>query len=73
MIITPGLLIYLFLCYLIAFFARNRKFGFWLYFILSFIFTPLIGLIIALASDKRVPNAVLSSTPAATPAPPAGA
>ena len=67
MIITPGLLVYLFLCYLIAFFARNRKFGFWIYFILSFILTPLIGFIIALASDKRV------AAPAPTSAPPAGA
>lgn len=66
MVITPGLLIYLFLCYLIAFFARNRKFGFWVYFILTFIFTPLIGLIIALASDKRV------ASPVPTSAPPAG-
>jgi len=65
MVITPGLLIYLFLCYLIAFFARNRKFGFWIYFILSFIFTPLIGLIIALASDKRTSGATPS--PAETP------
>jgi hypothetical protein len=65
MVITPGLLIYLFLCYLIAFFARNRKFGFWIYFVLSFIFTPLIGLIIALASDKRTPGAIPS--PAETP------
>lgn len=69
MIITPGLLIYLFLCYVIAFFARNRKFGFWIYFILSFIFTPLIGFIIALASDKRLPAAA----PAPTSAPPASA
>ena len=66
MIITPGLLIYLFLCYIIAFFARNRKFGFWIYFILSFIFTPLIGFIIALASDKR-------AIAAPAPTPPAGA
>lgn len=69
MIITPGLLIYLFLCYVIAFFARNRKFGFWTYLILSFIFTPLIGFIIALASDKRLPVAA----PAPTPAPVASA
>ncbi len=66
MIITPGLIVYLFLCYLIAFFGRNRKFGFWIYFILSFILTPLIGLIITLASDKRV------ALPATT-TPPAGA
>lgn len=71
MIITPGLLVYLFLCYLIAFFARNRKFGFWIYFVLSFIFTPLIGFIIALASDKRVPSTAATSAPAVTP--PAGA
>jgi hypothetical protein len=73
MIITPGLIIYLFLCYLIAFFARNRKFGFWIYFILSFIFTPLIGFIIALASDKRVTAVAAPSVPAATHTPPASA
>lgn len=71
MVITPGLLIYLFLCYVIAFFARNRKFGFWIYFILSFIFTPLIGFIIALASDKRV--LVVAPAPVTTATPPAGA
>ncbi len=68
MIITPGLLIYLFICYLIAFFARNRKFGFWIYFILSFIFTPLIGFIIALASDKRLPVAAAAPAPTSAPA-----
>ncbi len=67
MIITPGLLIYLFLCYVIAFFARNRKFGFWTYLILSVIFTPLIGFIIALASDKRVPVAAAAPAPTTTP------
>lgn len=65
MIITPGFIIYLFICYLIAFFARNRKFGFWPYFILSFLFTPLIGFIIALASDKRTAIAAAAD---ATPA-----
>lgn len=66
MIITPGLIIYLFICYIIAFFARNRKFGFWIYFILSFIFTPLIGLIIALGSDKRIASAAPTSAPSAS-------
>lgn len=51
------ILIYVFFSLLVAFFGRNRKFGFWVYFILSFIFTPLISFIIVLASAKRAPRA----------------
>lgn len=60
----PALIVYTFLSYLVAFFGRNRKFGFWVYFVLCFLFTPLITFVIVLASDKRVIPA-----PAPAPAP----
>ncbi len=53
----PGFVIYLLLSLLVAYFGRNRKFGFWAYLVLSFIFTPLITFVIVLASDKREPAA----------------
>jgi hypothetical protein len=63
-------LVYVFFAFLVAYFGRNRKFGFWVYFLLSFIFTPLISFIIVLASAKRTPLAaatpvVETSAPAA--------
>jgi len=64
----PALLIYIFLSYLVAFFGRNRKFGFWIYFALCFIFTPLLTFVIVLGSDKRVDVAKLPA-PAPAPAP----
>lgn len=68
----PALLIYIFLSYLVAFFGRNRKFGFWVYFALCFIFTPLLTFVIVLGSDKRVNLAKVSGAEpvsAATPEP----
>ncbi len=67
----PALIIYTFLSYLVAFFGRNRKFGFWMYFILCLIFTPLLTLVIVLGSDKRVKLAKVE-VPAPTPAPTVG-
>lgn len=61
--------IYTLLSLAVAFFGRNRKFGFWVYLLLSFIFTPLISFIIVLASAKRTPAAV--PAPAAAPTTPA--
>ncbi len=51
----PGLLVYILLSLIVAYFGRERKFGFWAYLILAFIFTPLISLLFVLASDKRAP------------------
>ncbi|MDB4473552.1 hypothetical protein N9023_00975 [Opitutaceae bacterium] len=53
----PGLLVYILLSLFVAYFGRERKFGFWAYLILSFIFTPLISFLFVLASDKRAPAA----------------
>jgi Na+/melibiose symporter-like transporter len=68
----PALLIYIFLSYLVAFFGRNRKFGFWTYFVLCFIFTPLLTFVIVLGSDKRVTVTKATAeepAPVATPDP----
>jgi hypothetical protein len=45
--------IYFAVCYLIALAGRNRKFGFWGYFFATVLFTPLLGVLLILASDKR--------------------
>ncbi|MBU0485492.1 MAG: hypothetical protein KKB30_13385 [Proteobacteria bacterium] len=37
----------------IALFGIDRKFGFWGYFFGSLLFSPVIGLFLLLASDKR--------------------
>lgn len=37
----------------IAVFGSNRKFGFWGYFFASLLFTPPIGVLLVIASDKR--------------------
>jgi len=47
------LLVYLMVSILIGKLGRDCKFGFWGNFFLSFIFTPLIGLIILLAQDRH--------------------
>jgi len=45
--------IYLFLCYIIASIGKNRKFGFYAYLFLSIILTPIMGLLLVIASDKK--------------------
>jgi len=47
------ILIYLFICYIVALMGRNRKFGFWGYLFLSIFMTPLVGIIFVIASDKQ--------------------
>ena len=49
----PGLLILILLSALVAYIGKDRKFGFWGYFACSFLLTPIIGLVIVLASDKK--------------------
>jgi len=47
----------LFLCAMaslvVGWFGRNRKFGFWGYFFCSLALTPIVGVIILLASDAK--------------------
>lgn len=47
--------IIIFLSFLVAVLGRNRKMGFWGYFFGSILLTPVIGLLLVLASDKK-PN-----------------
>jgi hypothetical protein len=44
------------LSFIVALFGRNRKFGFWGYLFASLLLTPVIGLILVLASDKADPK-----------------
>jgi len=49
------ILIIIVLSLLVGFLGMNRKFGFWGYFFGSIALTPIIGLLLVLASDKRKP------------------
>lgn len=54
--ITPHLiclLLILFFSWLLGLVGRDYKFGFWGNFLISLIFTPIIGLIVVLAQDRR--------------------
>jgi hypothetical protein len=55
MIIIPlfGIVLYTLACMLIAHLGRNGKFAFWGNFLISVIFTPVIGLVVLLAQDLR--------------------
>ena len=44
----------------VGFLGKSRKFGFWGYLFCSLFFTPLVGLLLVLASDKREPSSLLS-------------
>lgn len=50
-------IIYLSLCYFVAYLGRNRKFRFFGYFILSILLTPIFGLLLVFASDPRTQEA----------------
>jgi hypothetical protein len=47
---------YLGLCALVGWCGSNRRMGFWGYFFFSLIFTPLLGLLFVIASDRPVPS-----------------
>jgi hypothetical protein len=40
---------------IIGYFGRYRKFGFWGFFFASLLLTPLLGVLLLVASDRRVP------------------
>jgi hypothetical protein len=46
-------IVYIGLCFIIAFIGTNRKFGFWGYLFCSLAFTPCVGIIALLASSRR--------------------
>ena len=45
--------IYLLICLVVGLLGINRKFGFWGYFFGSIVLTPVMGLLLVVASDKR--------------------
>ncbi len=47
------ILTYILICYLVALTGRNRKFGFWGYFFASILLTPIMGILLVIASDTR--------------------
>lgn len=57
-------ILYIAICALVAYFGRERKFGFVGYFIASLVFLPLIGLLLVLASDKKAKPASVAAVAA---------
>ncbi|HEX3728935.1 MAG TPA: hypothetical protein VHV47_03965 [Opitutaceae bacterium] len=47
------ILTYIALSLLVGYIGKDRKFGFWGYFACAFVLTPIIGLVVVLASDKK--------------------
>jgi len=47
------LLPYVLFCWLLGHFGRDLKFGFWGNFWVSIVFTPIVGILVILAQDKR--------------------
>jgi hypothetical protein len=46
-------LLYVFVCAVVGFIGRRHKFGAWGYFFASILLTPVIGVLLVLASDRR--------------------
>ena len=53
MIPIPPIIIWVLLGIVVAFMGRNRKFGFWGYLLCSVLLSPLIGILLVLASDRK--------------------
>lgn len=51
--IIAVILLTTFLSFIVGKLGKNRKFGFWGYFLCSIILTPLVGILLVLASDSR--------------------
>jgi len=49
-------LFFIIMSLIIGYFGRYRKFGFWGYFFASLLLTPLLGLLLLVASEKHVPE-----------------
>ena len=46
----------LFISFIVGYCGRNRKMGFWGYFLATLFLTPFIGVMLVIASDKRSTN-----------------
>ena len=53
MIPIPGFIVYIALSALVGYLGKDRKFGPWGNFFCSILFTPIVGLLILFASDRR--------------------
>ena len=51
------IILYVILCLGVAWLGQHRKFGFWGYFFASLLVTPILGILLVLASDPRKPQA----------------
>lgn len=47
------IILMVFLSFIVALLGKNRKMGFWGYFFGSLLLTPIIGLLLVLASDPK--------------------
>ncbi|MDP8242510.1 MAG: hypothetical protein P9L94_00405 [Candidatus Hinthialibacter antarcticus] len=48
------LIIYISFCFLVAFFGKKKRFGFWGYLIASLIFTPIGGILMMIPSEPKI-------------------
>ena len=48
-----GLIAYAAICYIVGILGQDRKFGLWGTAAIAFLFTPIVGLLVVLASDKK--------------------
>jgi len=46
-------LVYVALCFLVAFVGKTRPLRFWGYFFSSFLLTPIVGLVLLMAAGKK--------------------
>lgn len=49
------IVLWIFLSWVIAMFGRHKRLGFFGNFLVSFLFSPLVGVIVLMASDDRLP------------------
>ena len=61
--------LYVALCALTAYVGRSRTFGFWGYFVASLIVSPVIGMVLVLASASRPPHPLPPAEPTDKPPP----
>lgn len=52
-IFVPSFLLWVLLAIIVGFMGKKRKFGFWGYMLFSLFLSPLIGILLVLASDKK--------------------
>ena len=62
-IVFPVIAIYILFCALIGTIGMGRQIGFWLTFIISILTTPIIGLIVAALSSKKMVDVNVKKEP----------